>query len=363
VLVAAVPAVAAALLALRTPWRTAAIAAAFLLACAPMAGFFAAAGSPHDLRYAYLPSAVLVGLLAQGPRWLTATCVLAALPALVAVRLDVVRADRESAAMHRAVQREAAEGAAAPMFVAGLPHANAAGSVVQLHFGVDRMLAPPFGPGTTRLYALRPLAEFPGVVRLWPPAGMPFALPMGSTWFFADATALGRAPDAPLLPELVVTGDTDGVIDCASARLLEAARHAVQGGATAGPSFGLRTPGVRPQGFRVTILTANGYLACLCVDHGLGAAGEGSLDVLRFLAGDEHRGIAPAVYATAGTSLAGEALVVPTTIDLDPAFPVLVEAGAMQGSEFVPSHRARRLVTFRFDRGYPAWVRTMQGRS
>jgi len=29
----------------------------------------------------------------------------------------------------------------------------------------------------------------------------------------------------------------------------------------------------------------------------------------------------------------------------------------MQGDTFVPSHRARRLLTLRFDRGYQAWVR------
>ena len=60
----------------------------------------------------------------------------------------------------------------------------------------------------------------------------------------------------------------------------------------------------------------------------------------------------------------GDALVVPTTIDLDPSFPTLIEAGTFDpaAAAFTPTHRAERLVRLRFDRGYPAWVRRVQGR-
>ncbi len=64
----------------------------------------------------------------------------------------------------------------------------------------------------------------------------------------------------------------------------------------------------------------------------------------------------------------GDALVIPTTIDRVPEFPVLLEAGTLEGDPrsgpitFVPTHRSRRLLTFRFDRDYPAWVRRAQGR-
>ena len=56
-------------------------------------------------------------------------------------------------------------------------------------------------------------------------------------------------------------------------------------------------------------------------------------------------------------------LVVPTTIDLVPEFHVLLEAGSLDGPAFIPTHRARRLLKFRFDRSYPAWVRLVQGRA
>jgi hypothetical protein len=87
--------------------------------------------------------------------------------------------------------------------------------------------------------------------------------------------------------------------------------------------------------------------------------------MLRFLARDTNQdGVEPAITAVTGPAWAGEGLCVPTTIDRVPEFPVLIEAGSVREFDgtFVPSHRARRLLTFRFDRGYPAWVRAVQGR-
>jgi hypothetical protein len=211
---------------------------------------------------------------------------------------------------------------------------------VQLHFGVDRMLRPPFAPTDTDLYALRPLAELPGVVTLWPPDELPFALPAGSTWFFADSTALGRAPERTPLPELHVTGDEAGVLDFSSPRLLDITFERIR--------FGLTTSPGKPQAFRLTLFTANGYLACLFADHGPADATRGTIDARKLLAGD---GTAIARYGLLGPAYLGEALPVPTTIDLSTDFPTLVEAGVMQGTTFVPQLRARRLVTFRFDRG------------
>ena len=60
----------------------------------------------------------------------------------------------------------------------------------------------------------------------------------------------------------------------------------------------------------------------------------------------------------------GSALVVPTTMDLNTAFPTLIEAGSFDLAEraFQPSHRARRLIRLKFDRGYPGWRRRCMGR-
>lgn len=361
---AALPALLAAVLWLRQPRTVLAALLLFLVAAAPLAPFLADTGNVHNLRYFYLPSVVLAGLLAGSGRLVTLLTLVALLAPFVAMRTTQRTADRESRAMHQALLREVADGAPAPLFTAGLPHANAAGSVVQLHFGIDRLLEPPFGPGGTALYALRPLAEVPGVVRLTPPSELPFALPAGSTWFFADASALGRVPTAPpALPDLPIVGDRDGVVDVSSARLLDFASRSRELFAQRAPTFGLRTPGVKPEGYRVTLFTANGYLSCLCFDYGLAGQTDGWIDLLRFLANDPVLGIQPAVTAVVGTAWAGEALTVPTTIDLVPEFPVLLEAGSLDRSQgrFLPSHRARRLLTFRFDRGYPAWTRLVQG--
>jgi hypothetical protein len=363
--IAAIPVLVAAALWLRRPRALAAAVILFLVASAPMAAFFSDPGNVHSLRYFYLPSIVLAGLVAGGGRIVAGLAILAWFAPFVAMRQTQLVADRESASMHRALLREAADGAPSPMFAAGLPHSNRTGSVVQLHFGVDRMLEPPFCPGGTRLYALRPLAEVPGVVRLSPTGDVPFTLPKGSTWFFADATALGRAPESsPRLPDLEILGDADGVLDVSSAKLLDFALRSKQLFQERTPTFGLRTPGVKPMGYRVTIFTANGYLSCLCLDYGLAGTTDGWIDMLRFLARDEVLGIQPAVTAVVGTAWAGEALKVPTAIDLDPAFPTLVEAGSLDPARgtFVPTHRARRLITLRFDRGYPGWVRAVQGK-
>ena len=364
---AALPALLAAVSWLRQPRTVLAALLLFLVAVAPLAPFLADSGNVHNLRYLYLPSVVLAGLLAGSGRLVTLLTLLALLALLapfVAMRTTQRAADRESRAMHQALLREVADGAPAPLFTAGLPHANADGSVVQLHFGIDRLLEPPFGPGGTALYALRPLAEVPAVVRLTPPGELPFALPAGSTWFFADASALGRVPDAPTtLPDLPIVGDQAGIVDVSSARLLEFAGRAQELFAQRAPTFGLRTPGVKPQGYRVTLFTSNGYLSCLCFDYGLAGPTDGWIDMLRFLANDPVLGIQPAVTAVVGTAWAGEALTVPTTIDRVPEFPVLIEAGSLDhaSGSFLPSHRARRLLTFRFDRGYPAWTRLVQG--
>lgn len=356
---AALPPLAGLLLGVRRAPRLAAVAAAaFLLLLAPVVMFLAGADNPHNLRYYYVGSAALCGVLVAGGRWLVLPLLLALATPFVLVRSAQHEADTTSRTMQRALLREVADGAPSPLFVAGLPHANALGTTVMLHFGIDRLLAPPFGDDRARLFALRPLAEIPEVFRLHGADEPPFALPLGSTWFFADPTALGRAPDAPSLPDLPITGDRDGVFDLGSPVL-----HALLDG-TAAPQ--LRFSGVVPPFLRLTLFTANGYLTTICSDHGAAGASDGTFDARTWFTASPGslRGgrIARAeVYV-------GDALVIPTTIDRVPEFPALLEAGTLQGDPrsgpitFVPTHRSRRLLTFRFDRGYPAWVRRAQGR-
>jgi len=54
---------------------------------------------------------------------------------------------------------------------------------------------------------------------------------------------------------------------------------------------------------------------------------------------------------------------VPTTMDLDPAFPCLLEAGSIDAAgAFAPTHCARRMFVLRFDHGFVGWLRVAQGR-
>ncbi|MCA8952008.1 MAG: hypothetical protein KDE27_21035 [Planctomycetes bacterium] len=348
----------------RRPLRLLAAVLVFGVASAPLAAFLAGADNVHNLRYFYLPSIVLAGLLAA-PGPLAAGCMMLAwaLP-FVAVRAEQRAADRESAAAHAAMLQAAADGAASPMFVAGLPHSNPSGTAVQLHFGVDRMLLPPFGDGRVRPLALRPLVDAPAVFRL-SDDNAPTALPAGSTFRFDGSATLVPAPAPTPLPDLPITGDAGGVVDFTTS-LDEATANFRTLFEQRRPSFGIATPGVKPALYRLTIFTANGYLCCSCADYGLGPAGAGWLDGLRLLVHDPVSGTQAARTALRDDALASADLVVPTAIDLSTDFPVLLEAGSAtmgpRGVVFRPTHRARRLLIFRFGRSYAAWVRLVQGK-
>jgi hypothetical protein len=205
-----------------------------------------------------------------------------------------------------------------------------------------------------RLLALRPIVDGPGVFRL-DDGGAPATLPGGSTWWFRDAATLARAGDASDLPDLPIEGDTEGVVDLSHDRLVAMKERTLQ--------IGLRTGAGRPDWFRLTIFTAMGYLCCVFPDHGDPASPHGTIDLLQFFGGDlsvgvppERSRIAPARYGLVGDAYAMLGLRAPTIHDLAPRFPVLLESGRIEGERFVATHRARRLLTFGFDRRYPAWV-------
>lgn len=379
--------------ALLRPHRTTAAILMFLGTAAPVSAFFVSAENVHNLRYFYLPTVALAGLLAGPGLWSAVLVALTFAVPLVAMRAEQLDADRESAAMHAALLQTADGLPAAPpeephrLFVAGLPHSNPRGSVVQLHFAVDRMLQPPFhDPGGPELYALRPLdaSGDPTAFRPWPKRA-PRALPgaRNLTYAFApdDPTRLEPIAAAPSdLPDLPFGGDLEagdlenGVLDVSTARLHAATARYPGIFENREPSFGLTTPGVRPMCYRVTLFTANGWICGVVLDHGLGGENSGSIDMLRFLVNDEHfRPTGAPAFAGRSAALTGPGearlvaldLLIPTTIDLEPAFPTLIEAGNLDPAtfRFTPTHRARRLVLLRFDRNYPSWVRLLQGGS
>ncbi len=335
---------------------------AFIVAMAPMVTFWTA-DSPHNLRYYYLPTIALVGLLASSGRWFVMVIVLAWLSPFVTIRSVQHQADQQSATMHEAMLQRADTVQEGPMFVAGLPHVNQEKTSIQLHFGVDRMLRPPFSAADVPLYALRPLSPAPNSFRLGQPGAAPFMLPEGSTWWFDDLDLLVPAAAPPELPELIMTGDDQGFVDFRFDPLMALAEQYAEIKASGRDTFGLNFPGVKGPFFRVTVFTANGYLCCICQNHSKPKESHGRLDGLRMLVKNDDRNFDAARYAW-GDLFLSEALPVPTIIDLVPVFPTLIEAGTfdMVTRAFTPSHRARRLVRLRFDRRYAEWVRTMQGR-
>ncbi|MBK8101064.1 MAG: hypothetical protein IPK26_28605 [Planctomycetes bacterium] len=327
------------------------VLALFLIACAPLAAFLAGTDNHHNLRYFYLPSAALTGLFAAGGRWLVPIVLLLWLPSLIDVRSHQLQTDRTTARMHRALQREVDERAPAPLFVAGLPHAH--GQTVQLHFGIDRLLRPPFHAADVGVYALRPIVEVPGVLRLTTGDEAPFLLPLGSTWFFVGSDGLARAPSSPL-PDLPVE---PAELDLGSANLMAMAeRRRV---------IGLRTPGVRTPFFRLTIFTATGYLCSVFANHAAEGQSAGEMDLLRWFGGDPSRGEDAARYALTGDAYVLRGLEVPTTLDLSTRFPVLLEGGTVDlqavPPTFTPSHRTRKMLQWQFDREFPKFVRRVLG--
>lgn len=337
--------------------RTVSLAAVavFVVACAPMVPFFMAHANVHNLRYYSLPTVALAGLLALPRAWSVVSLALLAAWSMpfFAVREAVHDADRRARAQHETLLLMADGIEREPLFVAGLPAAHETGLAVMFHFGVDRTATPPFTTNPHRVLPLRPIA--PGAFSIGESERDFAALPGGSTWRFDAPEALARVTNVATLPDLPITGDDHGIVDLGSPRLaaMEAARRGER----------LATGIAKTQCYRVTICTALGYFACLVPEHASENEPNGAIDLLQFFAGEEALGVPHdrarrtfAVYGP-GDAFVMRGLEITTTHDLVPEFPVLVEAGTIVGDRFVATHRARRLLTFRFDRGYPAWVR------
>ena len=308
----------------------------FLCASVPMASFFAQSDNHHNLRYFCLAFVGLAGLVAAGGRIAVAIALTSAFAGLFVVRIEQAGADKQSRGMHEQLLRMQQEGAPFPWFVAGLPHQSPNGVALQLHFGIDRLLEPPFGNGSGKVFAHRPTFALPGAVDLTGIDGLPTVPPLGTTVMFAGSDILTSVP-ARELPELPL--QCPDIIDCTSPAL-----YRLNDGSA---PVRIATPGVRTQAMRLTFFTASGYLGALVPNHAPEGSADGLVDLLTFFQqaqwkpGNELlRGLEPS-----------------TIMDLVPEFPVLVEGGTYADGVFTPTHRARRMVTFRFDRGLPKIMR------
>lgn len=312
----------------------------FLCASVPMASFFAQSDNHHNLRYFCLAFAGLAGLVAAGGRVAVAIALACACAGLFVVRIEQAGADKQSRDMHEQLLRMQDDGMPFPWFVAGLPHQSANGVALQLHFGIDRLLEPPFGSSygkaMGKIFAHRPTFAVPGAVDLAGLDGVPVVPPLGTTMMFAGSDILTtvQARDIAELPL-----QCPEVVDCTSPAL-----YRLNDGSA---PVRIATPGVRTQAMRLTFFTASGYLGALVPNHAPEGSPDGLVDLLTFFQqaqwkpGNELiRGLEPS-----------------TIMDLVPEFPALIEGGTFADGAFTPTHRARRMVTFRFDRGLPKVMR------
>ena len=311
--------------------------ALFLIACVPMAGFLSTPDQFHNLRYFHLALGAVCGVVACGSRLCALGSVLAWACFLPVVSQAYATAARESADLRRAIETALPAGSSDELlFVAGLPHAAAGGLVLQYHFGVDRV-----AQGRARLLPLRPAVDSPTAFRLWDDERDAFAIP-GSRTFRAEPNALLVALEPQPLPELPL-GDMRS-FDCSAETLGRMATNA--------DTPEILMPGLRRPWYRVTVFTALGTFS-LYVADGPDDGLDGRIDLKE-------------LFKTAawGTEQGANLLLglrVPAIHDLRTDFPVLVEAGDRTETGFVASHRARALLTFRFDRQLPAFVRAATG--
>lgn len=308
----------------------------FALASVPLASFFVAADNHHNLRYFALGFAGLAGLLAAGGWLPTLLTVAVFAPALAQMRLEQWRADTESRQLHRQLLQQVDAALPTPWFVAGLPHTSPSGMALQYHFGVDRVLEPPFGNGGVRVFAHRPFFAAPGAVNLLDADGLPLALPSGTTMLLRGGELLTTLPPRPILALPLACPP---IVDCTTPRLEQIAQKTVV--------ERIVTPGLRAEAMRLVFFTATGYLGAVVDQHAPVGAADGHVDLLRFFTD---------ARCADRRELIRE-LQLPVVVDLLPEFPVLIEAGRARNGVFEPTHRARALVTFRFDRGLPALLR------
>lgn len=302
--------------------------ALFLCASVPLAPFLAGADNHHNLRLFYLPLAALTGILVAPGLPVAIAALLLCAPAFVQARHEQWQADRTSAQMHARLLQMVENDPPDPWLVAGLPRSSAAGAAVgpdgrrmpvalQYHFGVDRILEPPFGPGGLRVLAHRPMQDVPGAVRLLDEAALPVAPHEGSTMLFDGPGQLTVIPPQ-LVPSLPV--EVEGGTDLSSINL-QRMKDTAQGGLPAEERLQvrIRTPGFRAPVFRVTFFTPTGYLATIVPDHAAANEDGSAIDLFELFR--------TAKWAGPGHHYVIEGLCVAATLDLEPEYPVLVEAG------------------------------------
>ena len=301
----------------------------------PSVQFWSYTDNPQNLRYFTLPFAALAAVLAAGRAWTAIPALaIAALPHLE-VRRDYLDAAAEARRVHRLLVEHHAELEPGPVFVWGLPRQTRK-HVLTFHLGVDRLLLPPFAEGERRVFALRPLSPRADAPRL--PYGETKGLAHGHTLALMDDTgAFVLEPDRRPRIDAVVEGP-----DHLTSQVLTD----ISQDRTA-PAFVLG--GERAEHYRITLFTAGGYVTCVLPNEAAAGESGGRVAVRRWLEAE-----------TTSREYVVKDLRIPTALDLDLRFPVLIEAGALvrrgERTEFAATAVGRDFVWLRFDRDYAAFM-------
>ncbi|MHC4077431.1 MAG: ArnT family glycosyltransferase [Planctomycetota bacterium] len=325
--------------------RLAGLGILFLVCALPSYQLWPNTDNLRELRLFYLPGIAVAALLAYGT-WRTAVLALLTLP------LPFLQLQEEYAAnwhamrvQHQELLRSAGEDTDFDtIFVYGLARENDAHTAVAFHLGVDRLVQPPFD-GAKHCLALRPLLPGPGVHQL--PYGDVHGVPFERTYSFVRPSilaGLGRPPIAGL--GLAYMGPGELTLD-----VLEQMWKG-----ELDPEPQVQILGRRAERYRVTVFTAGGYLTVFVTDESFDDAVDGLFTIKNLLLASHRK--------NGGRGELAWALRVPTAVDIDPVFPVLVELDVHdRGSEsrpFDPTHANQAPIHLRLDRRY-ATIFTPQG--
>lgn len=291
--------------------------------------------NPQNLRLFTLAFGPLAVLLAAGRCWTALPALLLGALPLIEVRRDYIESSERCRGMHALIAEAAQQLPRGPVFVAGLPHINAKRNVVEFDVGVDRLLAPPFGTGEHRVFALRPFLDRPDFQRI--PYGESRGLPLGHTIALMDETGVLKL-ETPGMARF--EAKIDGASHLTS-EVLSAINERRDD-----PAFTLT--GSRAEHYRVTIFSGRGYMTSILPNEADAADEGGRVSLRSWLVGS----IGPGPVVTA--------MRIPTALDAETRFPILVEAGRLEetlaGPVFETTAAARDWVWLEFDRDYAEFM-------
>ena len=325
----------------------------------PIVQLWADTTNPMNLRNFYLPMMPLAVLLSSWG-WRTALPALAvAMLPFSELREDYTRSFQRCRSWHEQIQKEVPRHPHELNFIVGLPRVNEKATALEFHLAVDRLLAPPFGDGEKRVFALRPMSHLEGVHTI--PYGEAVGLPIGAT-YAGGPDALRVVTNASPLQQMGWDRLGPTVLDLdVLNRMVDNFKIRAKGNPPKGQDPVIILDGVRARLYRVTAFTASGYVTAYVRDSAPADATNGHIELGLFL---KASAVGPMSFPSGpgGGSFVtvGSLLQRATALDLSMWFPVLIEADARvefdgNPEHFTPTHANFRPMWLSLDRRFADW--------